>query len=231
MTQTSRMAGSHAAQTRSRPTRSEIHEPSPDCQSATGIQYSIRSIAGHVARFVEAGTRSQSKGLGMNFSAVNSERFVTPRQTITADVELPITPRAPVACCGQAHTLGVSRSGGPMGISASDDVTWWRLDQTVVSVGRTCSRPTLPEDQLLANSRDIASPPLRNLQIRFPRHPDSSNSFQVDGVACITVISQSSSILDNRCPSPTIRDSRAHTERPLLKVGKAQERRYRTISW
>ena len=38
-----------------------------------------------------------------------------------------------------------------------------------------------------ASSRDMASPPQRILRFPFPIQPDSSSSFQVEGVACMTV--------------------------------------------
>src|SRR6266436_3431299 len=130
----------------------------------------------------------------------------------------PITPTGTGCMLRSSTYIWVLAIGRPMGISPSDDVTWWRLDHTVVSVGPYMfqTEPAL-RINCCANSRDIASPPLTIFKLAFPGHPDSSNSFQVDGVACIAVISQSSSILHKRCPSPD--DSRlASTQRaPTIK--------------
>ena len=63
------------------------------------------------------------------------------------------------------------------------------MDQTVVSVG-----PYMFQTEAAlaincsASSRGMASPPQRILRFPFPIQPDSSSNFQVEGVACMTVI-------------------------------------------
>src|SRR6266487_4450332 len=114
-----------------------------------------------------------------------------------------MTPTGIGCMLGASTYIFVLLTGRPMGICPADDVTSWRLDHTVVSVGpyRFHTEAALGIS-CSANSWDIASPPHRIFRFAFPGHPDSSKSFQVDGVACMAVISSSSSILHNRCPSP-----------------------------
>src|SRR5215831_2455146 len=88
--------------------------------------------------------------------------------------------------------------GRPTGMVCSADVTGWTADQTVVSVGPYMFHT---EDALdiscLARSRDIASPPHRTFKFALPVQPASISSFQADGVACITVMSWSSNMVQS----------------------------------